>query len=122
MNDGSNWPWSEASFEKEGGGSGLLLSSQLHTKGDPYVPTDDELNVASNPAQEKSRFQQLPILGLLSPSQETLRPQTFSIQMRYQSETSIRPSEREMLVQKFVQARSMIAKRLLGQAAETSQN
>ncbi len=112
--DGSNWPWSESIFQGESGSSGLLLTSQLHTKGDPYVPTEEELASANTSEKPKDRLFAPIIIEMLNPKQSILKPQTFSIQMRFQSETMMRPVEKEQLVEKFKEARTIFANRLIG--------
>lgn len=114
VNDASNWPWSESVYEGENGSSGLFFTCQLHTKGEPYVPTEDELTAANDLKPDGNRLFQPRILELLNPKQETIRPQAFLIQMRFQSETSIRPNEKQMLLEKFLEARKSLTSRLLG--------
>jgi len=118
VNDSSNWPWSESIFEGENGSFGLLLTSQLHTKGDPYIPTADELAAANTSDEKPIRLFTPMILEMLNPKQEVLKPQAFSIQMRFQSETSFRPAEKQQLVEKFKEARTIFANKLTGSTVE----
>jgi hypothetical protein len=95
---------------------GLFLSSQLRTDGAPYKPTEEEIMVANKSAAEGSRLFNPVIFEMLNPKQETLKPQSFLMQMRFQSETTIGPSERKMLLEKFHEARRILANRLIGAA------
>ncbi len=115
-NDETKWPWLETEFEGQNGSSGLLLTAQLHTKGDPYVPTADEMANTDANATKKALGRMLDprLFEMLNPKQEVLKPQTFFIQMRFQSETTIRPNERQLLVEKFKEARKIFANKLLG--------
>ncbi len=113
-NDGSNWPFSETTAEREGGLSTLILSSQMHTDGKPYSPNEDELKTAGNSVTVSNRWTNWRILDLLSPKQETLKPQTVCVQMRYQSESAIKESEAKILVERFLEARKILTDRFLG--------
>jgi hypothetical protein len=118
VDDGSNWPWNESVFEGQAGSSGLLFSSQLHTKGDPYIPTPDELVSGNNPDANESQLFAPRIFEMLNPKQDVLKPQTFFIQMRFQSETTIRPAEKQQLVEKYKEARQILINKLLGKTTE----
>lgn len=114
MNDDSKWPWLESTFEEEGGNAGLFFSSQLRMNGEPYIPTEEELAAVNTPKPQKSGFLNPVILDLLNPKQEAPKPQTITIQMRFQSENSIRPEEKQMLLGKYLEARTILANRLTG--------
>ncbi len=120
QNDDTNWAWSETTAQKEGGLSTLVLSTQMNTNGSPYTPNADELNISSNAVAVTSRWMDWRIFDLMNAKQETLKPQTFCVQLRYQSESSIKDSEKKMLVQKFLQSRKILTDRLLGKSEPTA--
>jgi hypothetical protein len=115
VDDGSNWPWYESTFEGQAGSSGLVLSSQLHTKGNPYLPTQDEMAAVTSPDANKDLFAPR-IFEMLNPKQDELKPQTFFIQMRFQSETAMRPAEKLLLIEKYKEARQILTNKLLGKS------
>ena len=84
------------------------------------MPTGDELNAVKDSKSNRNRLFYPVIWEMLNPKQETLKPQTFCIQMRYQSESAIRASEKQMLLEKFHEARVILTNQLLGKAPKAT--
>ncbi|MDZ4848398.1 MAG: hypothetical protein SGI77_03835 [Pirellulaceae bacterium] len=117
-NDASQWAWSETTGSSEGGFSLLVLSTQMHTNGTSYDPTEDELQVTSKTPEVTSGWFSFRILDLLNPKQETLKPQTICIQMRYQSDSRLRDVEKNEVLKDFFAVRKLLTDRILAKPAE----